>query len=78
MDETTDTAAPAAKGPGREEFQAAEFQEVEQTSGNGADGAQPNIDVIRLKFHNTKQLEDAALADFLQEHHNAVAQNGGA
>ena len=40
------------------------------------DAEKPNYDQIRLKFHTTKQLEDAALTDFLKEHYRAVSQNG--
>ena len=40
------------------------------------DAEKPDHDQIRLKFHSAKQLEDAALADFLKEHYEAVSQNG--
>ncbi len=36
----------------------------------------PDHDQIRLKFHTTEQLEDAALVDFLKEHYETVARNG--
>ena len=41
------------------------------------DAEKPNFDQIRLKFHTTQQLEDAALCDFLKQHYESVSQNGG-
>jgi excinuclease ABC subunit A len=41
------------------------------------DAEKPDHDQIRLKFHNTQQLEDAALTDFLKQHYESVSSNGG-
>ena len=40
------------------------------------DAEKPKHDQIRLKFHNTKQLEDAAFTDFLKQHYESVSGNG--
>ena len=47
MDETTNTENPEATGEeGQEEFQAAEFQQVDESEGNAGANVQANLDVI--------------------------------
>ncbi|MDJ0927119.1 MAG: flagellar motor switch protein FliN [Gammaproteobacteria bacterium] len=47
MDETTNTENPEATGQeGQEEFQAAEFQQVEESDGDASANVQANLDVI--------------------------------